>query len=95
MDKKELGMRIKTLRENKSLSQNALANKAGVSPTYIYQLEKGEKSLTVEYLEFICDALGVTMGDFFNVSPEIKKDYINELSSTQLSLLNAFLDSLK
>lgn len=44
MDKKELGLRIKRLRESRDMSRNALANKAGVSPTYIYQLEKGEKS---------------------------------------------------
>lgn len=95
MDKKELGMRIKTLRENKGLSQNALANKAGVSPTYIYQLEKGEKSPTVEYLEFICDALGVTLEDFFRVSTQTTDDCINDLSPIQLSLLNTFLNSLK
>lgn len=95
MDKNELGERIKTLRENKGIKQNALANKAGVSPTYIYQLERGEKSPTVEYLEFICDALGVTLEDFFSNSPKIKNDCVNDLSSTQLSLLNAFLNSLK
>lgn len=95
MDKKELGLRIKTLRESKGMKQNALANKAGVSPTYIYQLERGEKSPTVEYLEFICDALGVTLEDFFSNAPQIKNDCVNELSSTQLSLLNAFLNSLK
>lgn len=41
MDKFEVARRIKSLREAKNLTQNALANNAGVSPTYIYQLEKG------------------------------------------------------
>lgn len=94
MDKVELGLRIRVLRENKGMKQNALANKAGVSPTYIYQLERGEKSPTVEYLEYICDALGITLADFFSDSPQSKVNYVDNLSSEQLSLLNAFLHSL-
>ena len=50
MDKEEVGRRIKYFREKKNWKQNELANKAGVSPTYIYQLERGLKSVTVEYL---------------------------------------------
>lgn len=94
MDKTELGLRIRTLRENKGMKQNALANKAGVSPTYIYQLERGEKSPTVEYLEYICEALGITLADFFSDSPQNKVNYVDNLSSEQLSLLNAFLHSI-
>ena len=54
MEKSEIANRIKELREAKKMTQNALANAAGVSPTYIYQLERGEKSPTVEYLDHIC-----------------------------------------
>ena len=65
MDKKEIGERIRFLRERKGISQNALANAAGVSPTYIYQLERGEKCPTVEYLEHICWGLDVPLTQFF------------------------------
>ena len=54
MDKFEVAKKIKALREARNLTQNALAYQAGVSPTYIYQLEKGEKNPTVEYLDHIC-----------------------------------------
>lgn len=54
MEKSEVANRFKELREAKKMTQNALANAAGVSPTYIYQLEHGEKSPTVEYLDHIC-----------------------------------------
>ena len=60
MEKIEVANRIKELREAKKMTQNALANAAGVSPTYIYQLERGEKSPTVEYLDHICWGLGLT-----------------------------------
>ena len=70
MEKMEVANRIRELREAKKMTQNALANAAGVSPTYIYQLERGEKSPTVEYLDHICWGLGLTLKDFF--------DYPNE-----------------
>lgn len=96
MEKRELGLRIKMLRERKGWSQNALANLAGVSPTYIYQLERGEKSPTVEYLAYICDALGITLEQFFGHQdlPPQQKNRVEDLSPTQLSLLNDFLNSL-
>lgn len=95
MDKKELGLRIKRLRESKDMSRNALANKAGVSPTYIYQLEKGEKSPTIEYLEYICNALDTSIEDFFNKQHFTSANSINSLSEVQLSLLNEFINSLR
>ncbi len=95
MEKLDVANRIKDLRNQKGLSQNALANLAGVSPTYIYQLERGEKSPTVEYLYYICSALGITLEEFFREESTPKqKDCVGNLSPTQLNLLNQFLNSL-
>jgi len=66
METKEVGERIKYFREKRKMTQNALANQAGVSPTYIYQLERGEKSPTVEYLSYICWGLGISLTQFFS-----------------------------
>ncbi|MBQ7349243.1 MAG: helix-turn-helix transcriptional regulator [Clostridia bacterium] len=91
----EVGERIKTLREQKNMNRNQLANSAGVSPTYIYQLEKGEKSPTVEYLNHICWGLGITIKDFFNITdgkPAVDK--LSNLSPEQKSKFNEFLNSL-
>ena len=93
MEAKDVGRRIKTLRESRKMTQYALANEAGVSPTYIYQLERGEKSPTVEYLEHICWGLGVSLSDFFNVEEKIP-DKLSSLSPEQRKLLNEFLKSL-
>ncbi len=65
MEAKEVGERIKFFREKRKMTQNALANQAGVSPTYIYQLERGEKSPTVEYLSHICWGLDISLTSFF------------------------------
>ena len=96
MEKMEVANRIRELREAKKMTQNALANAAGVSPTYIYQLERGEKSPTVEYLAHICWGLGLTLKDFFDY-PNEEENYtfqLSSLSSTQRQLLVAFLKSL-
>lgn len=48
MEKFEVANRISELRAKLNLTQHELARRSGVSPTYIYQLERGEKSPTVE-----------------------------------------------
>ncbi|MBQ8429828.1 MAG: helix-turn-helix transcriptional regulator [Clostridia bacterium] len=93
MEAKDVGNRIKELREKKKMTQYALANQSGVSPTYIYQLERGEKSPTIEYLAHICWGLGVTLADFFK-DPDEQEDKISSLSAEQKKLLNQFLQSL-
>ena len=97
MDKMEVGERIRELREARGMTQNALANAAGVSPTYIYQLERGEKSPTVEYLDHICWGLGVTIKDFFGESElngEIAAIF-SELNERQRHLLAELIKSLR
>ena len=93
MEAKDVGNRIKALRENRKMTQYALATESGVSPTYSYQLERGEKSPTVEYLEHICWGLGVSLSDFFNTE-EKAPDKLSSLSTEQKRLLNEFLKSL-
>lgn len=97
MDRYEVARRIKNLREAKNLTQNGLANNAGVSPTYIYQLEKGEKSPTIEYLDHICWGLGISIEEFFSTkdkSDERIADKLSILTAEQKKLLNEFLNSL-
>lgn len=97
MEKLDVANRIKDLRIQKGLSQNALANLAGVSPTYIYQLERGEKSPTVEYLYYICSALGITLEEFFRETSQVEQpeDCISTLTNIQKNRLNEFIKSLK
>ena len=93
MEAKDVGNRIRELREERKMTQYALASQSGVSPTYVYQLERGEKSPTIEYLEHICWGLGVTLNDFFKEKEE-KPDKISTLTTEQKKLLNDFLQSL-
>jgi transcriptional regulator with XRE-family HTH domain len=60
MDKKTLGARIKEERRKKNLTQEGLGDMMGCSNTYIGQVERGERGLTVDRLVEICNCLGVT-----------------------------------
>ena len=95
MDKIFIGCRIRELRESKKMTQNALANAAGVSPTYIYQLERGEKSPTVDYLGHICWGLGITIKDFFSTYDDEEELTLtlSTLSPKQRKLLTEFIKS--
>ena len=62
---KTVGKRLRSYRTGQGLSQEKLAERAGLHPTYIGQVERGEKNLTIESLEKITSALDVSMASVF------------------------------
>ncbi len=54
-----IGERIRLYRKKAGLTQEALAEKAGLHGSYISQLERGVKSATLETLECISEGLGI------------------------------------
>lgn len=73
MDLKEkVGLRIRQLRKERELSQEALAYKAEVDRTYVTDVENGRRNVSVEILERLIKALGISVAEFFN-SKEFKK----------------------
>lgn len=68
---KILGDRIRGFRRLKRLSQEQLAEKSSLHPTYIGQLERGEKNATVESIQKIAYGLEVPLEQLFeNLSPK-------------------------
>ena len=68
---KELGRRIRAERTAKKMTQEELAERAGLHPTYIGQVERGEK--TVASLEKIVEGLEISFSDLFeNIQPPTK-----------------------
>jgi transcriptional regulator with XRE-family HTH domain len=51
--------RIKKIRKVKGLTQDQLAERAGLNRTHLYRLESGRQSMTLRTLKTIADALGV------------------------------------
>lgn len=67
MDIKVLvGQRIRILRKELNLSQEALALKSDVDRTYVTDVENGRRNVSVEILERIINALEISFFDFFN-----------------------------
>ena len=54
-----VGARLRLLRNQRGYSQETLAERAGLHPTYIGQVERGEKNVTVDSLAKITAALDV------------------------------------
>ncbi len=62
---KIVGQRIRNYRTQLGLSQEKLAEMSGCHPTYIGQLERGEKNATLESIEKISAPLNVSLSKLF------------------------------
>lgn len=62
---KLIGQRIRNYRTQQKLSQEKLAELSGCHPTYIGQIERGEKNATLESIEKISSALNITLSQLF------------------------------
>lgn len=60
-----LASALKSLRKESGLTQAVLAEDAGVSTSFISQLERGSTDVTFSTLTRICAALGTTVGALF------------------------------
>lgn len=66
MDLASIGKRIKELRRQKKWKQQTLADKVGVTATYIGQIERGEKLPRVELFVDIVNALEATSDEILD-----------------------------
>jgi transcriptional regulator with XRE-family HTH domain len=57
----KFGQRVREERMRLGLSQEELANCAGVHRTYIGMIERAEKNITLENIEKIADALNIPL----------------------------------
>lgn len=64
MKKTFMGVRLRRLREERGLSQVALAQQLGLSPSYLNQIEQNQRPLTVAVLLRISATLGVDVQAF-------------------------------
>ncbi len=60
-----VGNRIRQFRTAKNLSQEELALKANVDPTHIGRIERGVNNASIEMLNKIITAMGISLEDFF------------------------------
>lgn len=95
----DIGNRIIELRKQKQISTNKLANLAGVSQSYLRDLEMNKKNPTVEILSYICFALDISVRDFFAESDNHINPYllsaIQSLDDDEQIKLSEFISAIK
>ncbi len=76
-----VGERIKALRQERQLQQRQLAQKSGLTPSMVSQIESGRLTPSLHTLGRIAGVLGVAIGQLFDGAPPgriqvtRKKDY--------------------
>lgn len=53
------GKRVREVRKSKGISQERLAEMAGIDRSYMGNIERGEKNITLKKAYEVCDALGI------------------------------------
>jgi len=66
--KVNVGLRIRELRSEIGISQEALANRAEIDRTYVTDVENGRRNISIENLEKLVLALNVGFKEFFDSS---------------------------
>ena len=64
--KEKIGLRIRKLRHEQNVSQEAFADVCELDRTYILSIEKGRRNVSIINLEKIANALNVSLSDLFN-----------------------------
>lgn len=64
--KEKFGQKVKQLREQKGFSMEYLANISNIDRTYISDIEKGKRNVSLLIIEKLSIALQVTIQELFN-----------------------------
>ena len=88
---KLVGERIRNYRTKKGLSQAQLAERANCHPSFICNVERGEKVPTIDTIFKICKALDLPMDELFeNI---IVGDHKSEIPKKFYDVINALPES--
>jgi transcriptional regulator with XRE-family HTH domain len=79
MDYMFLGKRVREERLKLNLTQEKLAESVDISDSYLGQIERGERSVTLDTLIRIANRLGVTIDYLLQESVNSDDSYINQV----------------
>jgi len=96
-----IGERITYFRHARRYSVNYLANQAGISQSYLREIEIGHyTNPSVDILSNLCDVLGISLSEFFNTNQSLQEtdnallEEIKQLTPPQREQLRIFLKTL-
>jgi len=61
IDRKKVGERVKSLREGFGLTGKEFAQQLGITPSYLTQIEKGQRKISVEAIFSLVNAFSVSV----------------------------------
>ena len=100
MDEKDFAMRLARLREKKGVSARDMSLSIRQNPGYINNIETGKSKPSLDGIFFICEYLGVTPSEFFDMDSSnpskldaIVKD-MKKLNDKQLDTIAALVKDL-
>ena len=100
MDEKDFAIRLARLREKKGVSARDMSLSIGQNPGYINNIETGKAKPSLDGIFFICEYLGVTPSEFFDMesSNPSKLDSIikdmKKLNDQQLETISILVKDL-
>ena len=94
-----VGDRLRFFREQKQISTNKLANLAGISQSYVRDIEMGNKNPTIEIIFQLCRTLDISLKDFFDDDSSLLSEdplitRIYRLNTDQREALLTFLNTI-
>lgn len=84
--KKEIGLRIRAIREKMNLTKEEFSKKIGISSQYLGMIEKGKNNISIETLKLLCDFTNLSADyilfgkeeNLTNETKELLKKFTNE-----------------
>ena len=70
---RKFGLILKELRHEKGLSQESLANQSEIDRTYISDIEKGERNISLKIIERLSNTLQISLSELFKKIEEYGK----------------------
>ena len=103
IDYKSIGTRIRAVRQEKKLTQEQLAEAAGVGVTHISHIETGNSVPSLQVMVDIINALGCSADELLCVEIEQARSLLNswlselvaDCDSTEIKLITDMVISLK
>lgn len=95
MDQEKIGRFIASIRKEKNITQNELAEKLGVSDRTIGNWENGRNMPDVSLFKPLCEELGATLNDILSVEKVSDKCYQERLEENIISAIDYSNKKLK
>lgn len=93
MDEKDFSLRLAQLRERKGVSARDMSLSMGQNPGYINNIESGKSMPSLSGIFYICEYLGITPSDFFDIESQ-NPAKLNDIISNLKRLDDRQLDTI-